>query len=144
MRSFFLLFSIFLAFAATFPDAQVLLMYAIPVKVKWMGIIDAVLLAYEIITCPYYMKFVIVASLMNLLVFFIFSRRRVRFSTKQMRRRAEFKRETKRATAVTKHKCAICGQTEEDNPELEFRFCSKCNGNYEYCQNHLYTHEHVK
>jgi hypothetical protein len=45
---------------------------------------------------------------------------------------------------VTKHKCAVCGRTEKDDPNLEFRFCSKCNGNYEYCQDHLYTHIHKK
>ena len=45
---------------------------------------------------------------------------------------------------MTKHKCAICGRTELDSPELEFRFCSKCQGNYEYCQEHLFTHEHKK
>ena len=38
----------------------------------------------------------------------------------------------------------ISGRTELDDPNLEFRFCSKCNGNYEYCQDHLFTHEHVK
>ena len=31
-----------------------------------------------------------------------------------------------------------------DDENLEFRYCSKCNGNYEYCQDHLFTHEHVK
>nr|MCR5178944.1 hypothetical protein [Lachnospiraceae bacterium] len=45
-------------------------------------------------------------------------------------------------TGLAKHKCAVCGQTELDNPDLEFRFCSKCNGNYEYCNNHLFTHVH--
>lgn len=136
--------SIFLAFAATFPEVQVLLMLIIPVKVKWMGIIYAVMLAYEFITYPVQLKFVMAASLMNFLVFFFTSRGRIRLSPKQAKRRMEFRRDTKRAARVTKHKCAICGQTEEDNPDLEFRFCSKCNGNYEYCQNHLFTHEHVK
>ncbi|MBO6147191.1 MAG: hypothetical protein J6O70_06400 [Lachnospiraceae bacterium] len=45
---------------------------------------------------------------------------------------------------ITKHRCAICGRTELDGDLLEFRFCSKCAGNYEYCQDHLFTHEHVK
>ncbi len=45
---------------------------------------------------------------------------------------------------ISRHKCAICGRTELTNPELEFRFCSKCNGNYEYCNDHLFTHTHVK
>jgi len=43
-----------------------------------------------------------------------------------------------------RHKCAICGRTEKDDDSLEFRFCSKCNGNYEYCSDHLYTHTHVE
>lgn len=45
---------------------------------------------------------------------------------------------------VTRHRCAVCGRTELDAPDLEFRFCSKCNGNYEYCEEHLYTHKHVQ
>lgn len=27
---------------------------------------------------------------------------------------------------------------------LDFRFCSKCDGNYEYCSDHLFTHQHVR
>lgn len=136
--------SIFLAFAATFPEVQVLLMFIIPVKVKWMGIIYAIMLAYEFLTYPFYYKIAIAASMLNFIVFYITSRNRVHLSPKQMRRRQEFKRETRRTAGITKHKCAICGRTEEDSPDLEFRFCSKCDGNYEYCQNHLFTHEHVK
>ena len=41
-----------------------------------------------------------------------------------------------------KHKCTVCGRTEKTNPELEFRYCTKCVGNYEYCSDHLYTHVH--
>jgi hypothetical protein len=47
-------------------------------------------------------------------------------------------------SGITKHKCAICGRTEQDDPTLTFRFCSKCEGNYEYCQEHLFTHTHVR
>ena len=42
------------------------------------------------------------------------------------------------------HRCAICGRTDVDSPQLEFRYCSKCEGNYEYCADHLFTHQHVK
>ena len=45
---------------------------------------------------------------------------------------------------IAKHKCAICGRTSEDYPNLEFRFCSKCEGNYEFCEDHLFTHKHFK
>ena len=142
--------SIFLAFAATFPDMQVLLFFFIPIKVKILGIIYGVLLVYEFIAGVgnKYLnaanRFVIGASLLNFIVFFLTSRNMIHMSPKQVKRRQEFKREVKQSAKITRHKCAICGTTEETNPELEFRFCSKCDGNYEYCQDHLFTHAHVK
>ncbi len=136
--------SIFLAFAATFPEAQVLLMFIIPVRIKWLGIIYAVMLGAQFLTGSVYSRFAMGASLLNFLVFWFTSRNHIHMSPKQVKRRQEFKKEVKRSTGVTKHKCAICGRTEVDSPELEFRFCSKCDGNYEYCQEHLFTHEHVK
>jgi len=42
------------------------------------------------------------------------------------------------------HICSVCGRTSITNPELMFRYCSKCSGEHEYCQDHLFTHEHVK
>ena len=41
------------------------------------------------------------------------------------------------------HRCSVCGRTNLTNPELTFRYCSKCAGNHEYCQDHLFTHVHV-
>lgn len=148
--------SIFLAFAATFPDVQVLLMFIIPIKVKVLGIIYAVMLVFEVLMGNVYSRFAIIASLLNFVVFFLSSRSKIHMSPQQMKRHREFKKQAKRAEKranmqyrgangqITKHKCAICGRTELDDPNLEFRFCSKCNGNYEYCQYHLFTHEHVK
>ena len=137
--------SIYLAYAATFPNAQILLMMIIPVKVKWMGIIYGVMLAYEFIfSGSVLMRIVIGSSLLNFVIFFFTSRNRIHMTPKQMKRRAEFKQEIRRNAPITKHKCAICGQTDQDDENLEFRFCSKCNGNYEYCQNHLFTHTHIK
>ncbi len=142
--TYYINMSIFLAYAATFPDAQVLLMFIIPVKVKWLGIIYAVLLAYEFLGSPVYIKFAIGASLLNFIVFFFTSRNMMHLNPKQIHRRQEFKRDVRRNTGITKHKCAICGRTEVDSPQMQFRFCSKCDGNYEYCEEHLYTHTHIK
>lgn len=142
--TYYINMSIFLAYAATFPDAQVLLMFIIPVKVKWLGIIYAVLLAYEFLGSPFYIKFAIGASLLNFIVFFFTSRNMMHLNPKQIHRRQEFKRDVRRNTGITKHKCAICGRTEVDSPQMQFRFCSKCDGNYEYCEEHLYTHTHIK
>ena len=144
--------SIFLAFAATFPNMQVLLFFILPIKVKVLGIIYGVILIYQFIVgygtnlavLNVANRFVIAASLMNFIVFFLTSRGKIRMTPKQMKRRQEFRREVKKSVKITRHKCAICGRTEETNPELEFRFCSKCDGNYEYCQDHLFTHTHVK
>ena len=143
--TYYINMSIFLAFAATFPDMQVLLMFIIPVKVKWLGILDGVVLLYDFLfRGGLVTRIVILSSLLNFVIFFFTSRSHIHMSPKQMKRRAEFRQDIRRNSKVTKHKCAVCGQTEDDDPNLEFRFCSKCNGNYEYCQQHLFTHTHVK
>lgn len=143
--------SIFLAFSTTFPDVRVLLMFLIPVKVKWLGYVYGALLIYEFIFSSGVLRVVIAVSLLNFVLFF-FLQRKNRFGSPQMRvkqaaRRREFNNEVKRETkapSISKHKCAICGRTEMDSPDLEFRFCSKCNGNYEYCSDHLFSHKHVE
>lgn len=142
--TYYINMSIFLAFAATFPDIQVLLMFIIPVKVKWMGILYGVLLVYDLFRGSLVIRIAIGSSLLNFVIFFLASRNHMHMSPKQIRRRTEFKQDIRRNSRVTKHKCAVCGQTDEDDPDLDFRFCSKCNGNYEYCQHHLFTHTHVK
>ena len=142
--TYYINMSIFLAFAATFPDVQVLLMFIIPIKVKWLGVIYGVILLFEFLQTGVDGKFAIAASLMNFAVFFFTSRNMMHLNPKQIHRRQEFKRDVRRNTGITKHKCAICGRTEVDSPNLQFRFCSKCDGNYEYCEEHLYTHTHVK
>ena len=142
--TYYINLSIFLAFAATYPNMQVLLMFVIPVKVKWMGILDAGVMLYYVVVGNVFTRFAIIASLLNFVIYF-WRMYRSRISPKQMHRRAQFERKSNAGKAkATRHKCAICGRTEEDDPNLEFRFCSKCNGNYEYCQYHLFTHEHVK
>lgn len=150
--------SIFLAYAATFPDYEVLLFFILPIKVKSLGIIYGAMLVYQFIVgygtssaLFYYnlgIRFVITASLLNFVVFFLTSRKKVRRGPIKMIRKQVVKQqprhETKKSSGITRHKCAVCGRTDETNPELEFRFCSKCNGNYEYCQEHLFTHTHVQ
>ena len=142
--TYYINMSISLAYAATFPDMQVLLMFIIPIKVKWLGIVYGAMLVFECLTGGLVTWGVIGSSLLNFVVFFLTSRNHIHMSPKQMKRRHEFKKQTQSAAGITKHKCAICGRTEKDDPTLEFRFCSKCFGNYEYCQYHLYTHEHVR
>lgn len=139
--------SIFLAFAMTYPDMQILLMWIIPVKMKWMGIVYGIMVAVQFLQGSWANKIAIVMSLLNFIIFFLSSRDVRRFSPQEVKRRQNFKKQMQKPSGYAggaRHKCAICGRTELDDPNLEFRFCSKCEGNYEYCQEHLFTHQHVK
>lgn len=140
---------VFLAFAITYPDMQVLLMFIIPIKVKWMGIVYGVMLVYECIAglvgSNYCVFFAVGSQLLNLFLFYLSTGKAKRFNPGEVKRRTNFQKNVRMTPpGVTRHKCAVCGRTEKDSPNLEFRFCSKCNGNYEYCQDHLFTHQHVK
>lgn len=147
ITTYYLMLSIFLAFAVCYPNLRILLYFIIPIKMKWLAIFDGVLLVGSFI---YYLLngftivcVLIVISMLNFLIFFFSTRNYRRISPQEIHRKQEFKRKIQPAPNITRHKCAICGRTEETNPELTFRFCSKCNGNYEYCQDHLFSHEHV-
>lgn len=142
--------SLFLAFALVFPDVQFLLFFIIPVKAKWLSIFYFALDAYQIIQGimmkSYYPVALIVVSLINIFIFFFFAKGRPGMAAhaRQTKRKTEFKQkihESEKKGPI--HRCAICGRTEIDAPELDFRYCSKCDGRYEYCSEHLFTHEHV-
>ena len=142
--------SLFVAFALVFPDVQFLLFFIIPVKAKWLSIFYFALDAYQIIQGimmkSYYPVALIVVSLINIFIFFFFAKGRPGMAAhaRQTKRKAEFKQkmhESREKGPI--HRCAICGRTELDAPELDFRYCSKCDGRYEYCSEHLFTHEHV-
>ena len=139
--------TIFLAFAVMYPEMQILLFFIIPVKMKWMAVVYAVLIAINLILTSWGGRIAIIMSILNFLIFFLSTRNYRRVSPKEIHRKQVFKaqmREPRKGSMVTKHKCAVCGRTELDDPNLEFRFCSKCDGNYEYCQDHLFTHQHIK
>ena len=48
--TYYISLSIFLGFAISFPDMQVLLYFIIPIKIKWLAYLDVALLAYSMIT----------------------------------------------------------------------------------------------
>ena len=144
ISTYYINMSIFLAFAANYPDMQVLFMFIIPVKIKWMAYVYGLVLLYDCIKGNAEIRVAVIASLLNFILFFLSTKNMKRITPKEIHRKRVYHQQVNSARGVTKHKCAICGRTEEDDPNLEFRFCSKCNGNYEYCQEHLFTHKHVK
>ena len=153
-NTYYISLSVFLAYALSYPDMNIYLWFVIPIKMKWMAVVYGAFIIYDMGTYvrsgQWYMAVPIVASLLNFALFFFSTRNMHRYNPKEVKRRKEFKKAVASSRVnpatggITKHKCAICGRTEKDDPNLEFRFCSKCNGNYEYCQDHLFTHQHVK
>ncbi len=136
--------SLFFAFAAMYPDLQFLLFMVIPVKAKVLAIFDGIFFLYGFIVGNAATRCAIVLSLANFLIFFLMTRNLNRYAPKEVKRRREFRNQTKIIPKNgTRHRCAVCGRTENDGENLEFRYCSKCAGGLEYCQDHLYTHQHV-
>lgn len=152
--------TLFLAFAALYPNVTFYIYFLIPVKAKYLAILEGVIYLFNIynyiVSKQYLLIVPLVVAFANFLIFFFTTRNYRRISPNEFRRKAEFRRQVNNAgyqenvrgfkgnNVITKHKCAVCGRTELDGDELEFRFCSKCDGNYEYCMEHLFTHEHVK
>lgn len=148
--------SMLLAIAAIYPDAVFRINFLIPIKAKWLGIFYAALMAYSFLMGDISGRIMLVSSLLNFIVFFFATRDYRRISPREQKRKMEYRQKVRQAqqagntatfqgrTVITRHKCAICGRTELDDETLEFRYCSKCEGNYEYCSEHLYTHEHVR
>ena len=123
MTPVYLNFSLFIAVALMFPEVQFFIFGVLPVKAKYLALAETVIYLYEFIRGPVITKLEIGLSLMNVVLFFLMTRNVKRFSPKEIKRKR--------------------GCTEEDGEQMEFRYCSKCAGSYEYCQDHLYTHQHV-
>lgn len=140
--------SLFLAYGVEFPEAEIYFMMILPIKMKWLAIADGLYFAMQIILglvggnlTGAIAAFV---AMGNFLIFFFSTRRNNVYRPSQIKRKKNFqKKMTPKGGGSTRHKCAICGRTELDGDDLTFRYCSKCEGTYEYCQDHLYTHKHV-
>ena len=135
--------SLFLAFARIFPDYEILLFFVLPVKVKYLAWLDWFFIAYTVVFQSVELKLAAVISIIN---FFMFFGRDIVGRTKTSRQvhynRKRFN--TGLPKDFTIHKCTICGITEKDDPKMDFRYCGTCEGDYEYCMNHLKAHEHIK
>lgn len=142
----YLNFSLFMAYALTFPEQHFLLFWVVPIKAKWLAAFNAAYFVYGFIFGGAAAKIAIAMSMFNVIVYF-FMTKGSRYSPKEIKRKQQFKAQmnqtAREVKKVGRHRCAVCGRTELDAPELTFRYCSKCDGDFEYCQDHLYTHQHV-
>ncbi|MEW8955649.1 hypothetical protein [Clostridium sp.] len=136
----FLNLSLFLAFAKVHPDFEVLLFFVLPIKVRYMAILNWIFIIYRFIFSTNDYRILIVFCLLN---YFIFFGKDVIYGMKNKKRKYEYKAKTIEVnTKNYVHKCEVCGVTEKDDEGMEFRYCSKCEGLHEYCMNHINDHQH--
>ena len=152
--SYYLNLSIFLIIATMFGEMRVMLFFVIPIKMKWAALIDVILIAAEMIELlqigVWSLALVPLASILN---YFIFTWPFWSMKLGMARRKTDpqvinFKKAQKEAqkkveSAQYRHKCAVCGITDADDPNMEFRYCSRCDGYHCYCANHINNHVHI-
>ncbi|MDR1735689.1 MAG: rhomboid family intramembrane serine protease [Oscillospiraceae bacterium] len=134
--------SLFLAVATLFPETQIRIYFVIPVKMKWLALVYAGLVVHSVIVSGSWLPLL---PLGNYLLFFTPKLiKMVRRQSKYSKKALEFKTEVRRAkkTQGYLHKCAVCGVTDAERPDMEFRYCSLCSGYECYCAEHIKDHEH--
>lgn len=145
--------SMFFAFAFLFPDTTVLLFFILPVKMKWLAYLDGALFAFDIIKAigAHNWAGVVlpIVALLNFAVFiwpevhYLKERAKYQNSRKTVQFRQAQQQQAKQAQQQGyRHKCAVCGRTDTDYPNLQFRYCSKCVGYHCFCQDHIFNHVH--
>ena len=82
--TYYINLSIFLAFALSYPDMQVLFMMIIPIKIKWLAWLDAAYILYDLVRGNWAIRTVIIASLLNFIIFFLYTRNFSRISPKEI------------------------------------------------------------
>jgi membrane associated rhomboid family serine protease len=158
--AYYLHLSLILLFATTHPDSEFLILFIIPVKAWIMAVIYLVLevvaiynLSYPVMYFPHNLF-----PLVSLANYLLFAGKDI-LNLIPLSLRAKFRRSHKGGKKQPKvvvfpggkkeksggdynHRCEICGRTDVSNPELEFRYCSRCTGYRCYCQDHINNHTH--
>ena len=163
---FYLNMSLFLGYATLYPNTSFLLFFIIPVKAWIFGVLYLALFLTELLVYPFPYNLFPVVALANYFLFFgkdvlnlipvswQANARRL-FRGKKGKKKGEprvipfpsagsYEASTASVKAPYTHKCTVCGRTDVSNPELEFRYCSRCNGYHCYCEEHINNHTHIE
>ncbi len=158
--------SLFLGYATLYPDAQFLLFFIIPIRAWIFALIDLVLVVYYLFALPFPFNVFPLIALANYFLFFgkdvlnvlpaswrANARRLFRKKNRTGREpkaknipfptAGSYEASTAKVKAPYTHRCTVCGRTDVSDPELEFRYCSRCKGYHCYCQDHIGNHDHV-
>ena len=161
----FLHLSMLLCYATLCPDAQFLLFYLIPIKAWILALFYFIYVIYQIVimttpVCIFPANLFPLVALANYFLFFgKDAGNLIPMSWKVKAERGFRKKPTPKKTGsmpfsgtqpkkeshtAYTHRCTVCGKTDVTNPELEFRYCSRCNGYFCYCQDHINNHTHIE
>ena len=162
---YYLNLSLFLAYATMYPDAQFMIMFIIPVKAWILALVDLVLVLLGLLTSVFPYNLFSVLSIANYFLFFGKDVLRVIPISWQANFRRLFRKRPKKKAGDVKpipfptagsyqatvakpkapytHRCVVCGRTDVSDPDLEFRYCSRCSGYHCYCEDHSNHHEHI-
>ena len=141
--------SLFLAFGYMFPDYTILLFMFIPVKMKYLAWFYGIYTLYQAIVIPgIFGKLLALVGLITFVIFFysdLYQQLQNRSTIQKNKKRFQSAKTTSNDhLRVIRHQCEVCKRTELDDPNLEFRYCSGCDGYHEYCLEHLANHIHIK
>lgn len=132
--------SVFLAFAHLFPDFELAIFFILPVKIKWLALLTWIIYAWSMLKGDPAERVAILAATGN---FFLFFSQDLWLTAQMHSRKMQTQAERFAQAGAARHRCRICGKTELTNPEMDFRYCSKCAGAQCYCPEHMAQHEHV-
>ena len=156
--------SLFLSYATMYPDARFLLMFIIPVKAWIFALVDLALVLFGLLAYPFPYNLFSVISLANYFLFFGKDVLNVlpmswRINAQRLAKKGSAPKKAKvvpfpnagsyqasvaKPQAPYTHRCTVCGRTDVTNPELEFRYCSRCKGYHCYCEDHISNHAHIE
>lgn len=158
---YYLNMSLFLSYATLFPQAHFLLFFVIPVKAWVFALLDLAIILVGVFGDPFPYNIFPLIALAN---YFLFFGKDV-WNVVPLEWRLKARRSVGRKSAPSSqpkviqfhpaqhqqaakpdytHRCTVCGRTDVTNPELEFRYCSRCNGFYCYCEDHISNHVHIE
>ena len=142
----YLSLSMFFVYATLWPDNQILLFFFIPVKVKWLAWFEAAVFLISMIMGRTLLPLVGIANYFlfcgsSLLASLKLLRMRHSTPARQFRRNIRH-RESEQNSRTYTRKCAVCGRTDTEYPDLEFRYCSQCVGYHCFCSDHIHSHIH--
>lgn len=156
--------SLLLAYATLYPNATFLILFIIPVKAWFLALIYFATILYGLFAYPFPYNLFTVIALANYFLFFgsdvlnvfpaswrmnfrrLFHKAAApkKYKTVPFPTAGSYEATTARPKAPYNHRCTVCGRTDISDPQLEFRYCSRCNGYYCYCEEHISNHTHIQ